>query len=104
MAQQTSLVGSIGVIFQSPNVTKLLESWGVGMDTIKSSPLKAAPNPLETTTPEARAAMAAVINDSYEWFKRVVQERREAAGSRTRRDRRRPGFHGKSGAWAEADR
>ena len=38
VAQQTSLVGSIGVIFQSPNVTKLLESWGVGMDIIKSSP------------------------------------------------------------------
>jgi protease-4 len=80
IAQQTSLVGSIGVIFQSPNVSKLLESWGVGIDIIKSSPLKAAPNPLETTTPEARAAMAAVIGDSYDWFKRLVQERRNLQG------------------------
>ena len=54
VAQQTSLVGSVGVIFQSPNVTRLLESWGVGMDIIKSSPLKAAPNPLETD--DARGA------------------------------------------------
>jgi protease-4 len=80
VAQQTSLVGSIGVIFQSPNVVKLLESWGVGIDIIKSSPLKAAPNPLERTTPEAQAAMASVINDSYEWFKRLVQERRNLQG------------------------
>lgn len=81
VAQQTSIVGSIGVLFQSPNVSKLLENWGVTMDTIKSAPLKASPNPLEPTTPAAREAMAAVINDSFDWFKHVVQERRGIAGA-----------------------
>jgi protease IV len=80
VAQQTSIVGSIGVLFQSPNVSKLLENWGVTMDTIKSAPLKASPNPLEPTTPAAREAMAAVINDSFDWFKAVVQERRGISG------------------------
>ena len=80
VARQTSVVGSIGVLFQSPNVSRLLDTWGVSVDTIKSAPLKASPNPFEKTTPEAQAAMAAVINDNYDWFKRVVSERRGLSG------------------------
>ena len=38
-----SAVGSIGVIFQNPNVTQLLGTLGVKMEIIKSSPLKASP-------------------------------------------------------------
>ena len=37
VAQQTSLVGSIGVLFQYPNVVKLLDNVGVSMETVKSS-------------------------------------------------------------------
>src|ERR1700744_5150492 len=44
IAQQTSLVGSIGVLFQFPNVSELLKTVGVKMEGIKSSPLKEAPN------------------------------------------------------------
>ena len=47
VAQETSLVGSIGVLFQYPNVTDLLKTVGVKMEEIKSSPLKAAPNGCE---------------------------------------------------------
>jgi protease IV len=76
VAQQTSLVGSIGVLFQYPNVADLLDKLGVKVETIKSSPLKASPNGLEPTTAEARAAIAAIIADSYAWFKNIVQDRR----------------------------
>jgi len=44
VAQQTSLVGSIGVLFQFPNVSDLLKTVGVKVEEVKSSPLKAAPN------------------------------------------------------------
>ena len=44
IAQETSLVGSIGVLFQYPNVTDLLKTLGIKVEEIKSSPLKAAPN------------------------------------------------------------
>ena len=71
-----SMVGSIGVLMQMPNGAKLLDTVGVKMETIKSSPLKASPNPYEATTPEARAAIAAVISDSFDWFRKLVQERR----------------------------
>jgi len=76
VAKQTSLVGSIGVLFQYPNVADLLDKIGVKVETIKSSPLKAAPNGFEPTSPEARAAIESIIKDSYAWFKGLVQERR----------------------------
>src|SRR5215468_2191941 len=40
VALETSLVGSIGVLFQYPNVTDLLKTLGVKVEEIKSSPLK----------------------------------------------------------------
>ncbi|MDR6873869.1 protease-4 [Bosea sp. BE125] len=76
VARQTSLVGSIGVLFQFPNVGRLLDTVGVKLEEIKSSPLKAAPNGFEPTSPEARAALQSVVDDNYDWFKRLVRERR----------------------------
>src|SRR5580700_2161553 len=76
VAQQTSLVGSIGVLFQFPNVTDLLDKIGVKVESIKSTPLKAAPDGFGPTSPEARAAINAIIQDSYGWFKKLVQDRR----------------------------
>ena len=76
VAKQTSIVGSIGVLFQYPNVEDLLGKLGVKVESIKSSPLKAAPNGFEPTSPEARAAIESLIKDSYAWFKGLVQTRR----------------------------
>src|SRR6476469_6486333 len=76
VAQQSAIVGSIGVIFQYPNVTELLKTIGIQVETVKSSPLKAAPSGLEPTSPEARAAVEAIVKDSYAWFKELVKDRR----------------------------
>lgn len=76
IAQQTSLVGSIGVLFQIPNVSDLLKTVGVKVEEVKSSPLKAAPNGYEPTSPEARAALDALVKDSYAWFRGLVKDRR----------------------------
>jgi protease-4 len=76
IAQQSSLVGSIGVLFQFPNVSELLKTVGVKVEEVKSSPLKAAPNGFEPTSPEAREALDALVKDSYAWFKGLVKERR----------------------------
>src|SRR5271169_3874398 len=77
IAQQTSLVGSIGVLFQFPNFTDLLKTVGVKVEEIKSSPLKASPNGFEPTSPEARAAIEAIVKDSYDWFRTMVKNRRK---------------------------
>jgi len=75
-AQGNSLVGSIGVIIEYPNFSTFLDKVGVKFEAIKSSPLKAAPNGLEPTSEAARAAMAALVSDSYDWFKELVKDRR----------------------------
>src|SRR5689334_5917849 len=82
VARQSSLVGSIGVLFQYPNFTDLLKTVGVKVEEVKSSPLKAAPNGFEPTSPEARAALDALVKDSYAWFRGLVKERRGMAGFR----------------------
>jgi protease-4 len=76
VAQQTSLVGSIGVLFQYPNFADLLGKIGVKVESVKSTPLKAAPDGFEPTSPEATAALNSIIQDSYSWFKGLVQDRR----------------------------
>jgi protease-4 len=75
-APRSAIIGSIGVIFQYPNFHQLLQKIGVDVESIKSSPLKASPNGLEPTSPEAKAAVAALVADSYGWFKDLVKERR----------------------------
>ena len=65
VAQGNSIVGSIGVLFQYPNFSKLMETVGVKVEEVKSSPLKASPNPYEQTSPEARAALDLLVKDSY---------------------------------------
>jgi protease-4 len=80
IAQSSSLVGSIGVLVQYPNFSELLKTVGVKVEDVKSSPLKAAPNSFEPTSPEARAALAAIVMDSYEWFRGLVRNSRKLDG------------------------
>src|SRR5262245_33228879 len=77
VARSAGLVGSIGVLFQYPNFTDLLKNVGVKVEEVKSSPLKAAPNGFEPTSPEARAALEAIVKDSYAWFRGLVKDRRQ---------------------------
>ena len=74
--RQNSIVGSIGVLAQYPNVSGLLDKLGVKYETIKSSPLKAAPNGLEPTSERRAPRSPRVIDDSFAWFKDLVRERR----------------------------
>lgn len=75
-AREGTLTGSIGVIMQTADVTGLLDKLGIQPESIKSAPLKAQPNPLEPFTPQARAAIEAVIADIYQMFVGMVEERR----------------------------
>jgi len=76
ISQGTSLVGSIGVLVQFPNFAELMKTVGVKVEEVKSSPLKAAPNGFEPTSPEARAAIDSLVKDSYAWFRDLVKSRR----------------------------
>jgi protease IV len=79
-ASGSAMVGSIGVIAQYPNFSKLLETLGVKVEAVRSSPLKAMPSGIEPTPPEARAALEETIAESYRWFRGLVGERRQLSG------------------------
>lgn len=76
VARQSSIVGSIGVLVQYPDLTGLMETLGVKLEGVKSSPLKAEPSPFTPTTDEERAMIRALVMDSYDWFVGLVDERR----------------------------
>lgn len=76
VAHRTTITGSIGVIFQYPEVSDLLDKLGVSMEDIASSPLKAQPSPFKPASEEAKAVIAGVVGDIYAWFVDIVAERR----------------------------
>jgi len=80
VANGSGIVGSVGVIAQIPNVSKLLDTLGVKVESVRSSPLKAMPSGIEPTSPEARKALEDTVLDTYRWFKALVGERRKLEG------------------------
>lgn len=79
VAGETSITGSIGVLFQYPQVKTLLDKVGVSLETIKSAPLKAEPSPFHPPSDEAKAVIQSMIDDSFNWFVDLVAERRKLA-------------------------
>jgi protease-4 len=75
-ARRLSIVGSIGVLYQHVNAGKLLETIGVDLDKVASGPLKAEPDFDEPMEGAPRASIAALVDDSFQWFVDVVAERR----------------------------
>jgi protease-4 len=76
-ARETSLTGSIGVIFQTVEVSGLLDKLGVKPESVTSGPLKDDPSPFKKMSPEGRAAMQQTIDQTYSWFVTLVEERRK---------------------------
>ncbi|KQS65328.1 Clp protease [Rhizobium sp. Leaf371] len=77
VAGDTSITGSIGVLFQYPQVKTLLDKLGVSLEEIKSAPLKAEPSPFHPPSDAAKAVIQSMIDDSYAWFVDLVAERRK---------------------------
>ena len=75
-ARGNTLTGSIGVIFQWTELVELMGKIGVKMQTIKSGPLKAEPNPFTPLTPEVKKVTEALVRDSFDWFVDLVAQRR----------------------------
>lgn len=78
-ARRLSIVGSIGVLYQHVNAGKLLETIGVDLDKVASGPLKAEPDFDEPLEGAPRASIAALVDDSFQWFVDIVAERRNMA-------------------------
>jgi protease IV len=74
--RRLSIVGSIGVLFQTANAQKLLTTIGVDLEKVQSGPLKAEPDIDEAMSPEVRASLQSLVDDSFSWFVDIVAERR----------------------------
>lgn len=75
--QNGTITGSIGVIMQSAEITDLAENLGIKFENFKTSELKAAPNPLEKTTPAVREAIISSIQDNYDYFIELLMKNRK---------------------------
>jgi protease-4 len=76
IARRSAIVGSIGVIVQWPDASKLLDTLGVKYEEVKSTPMKAEPMPFKPASPEAKAMIDRLVQDSYRWFVELVATRR----------------------------
>ena len=73
-ATPTSIVGSIGVIFETIDASELLAKVGVKIAPLSSGPLKSMGSPLHGLSPEESAVMQGMIDEFFERFKTVVRE------------------------------
>ena len=77
ISRSNTLTGSIGVILQYPNLSKLLKKIGIDVNTLRSSDLKASLNLFERPTPYALEEHKQIINETFLWFKGLVAEKRK---------------------------
>ncbi|HEY9576153.1 MAG TPA: signal peptide peptidase SppA [Pseudobacillus sp.] len=71
-ASPETMTGSLGVIMQSVNYSKLAKKYGVDFVTIKSGPHKDIMSPAREMTEEERKILQSMINNSYNGFVNVI--------------------------------
>ena len=81
VARRSTITGSIGVVMQLTEISGLLETLGVGAETIRSGPLKAMPSGFEKLSEDGRRVLEALIADGHAMFLELVAERRGLDGA-----------------------
>jgi protease-4 len=76
VARGNTITGSVGVIFQWPEFSQLLEKLGIKVNEIKSGPLKANPSPFQPLDERGKAAAEQMVAESQRWFVNLVRTRR----------------------------
>ena len=76
VSRGNTITGSVGVIFQWPEFSQLLDKVGVKMNEIKSGPLKANPSPFQPLDEAGKATAEQMVAESQKWFVDLVQTRR----------------------------
>ncbi len=73
----TSVVGSIGVIFNTFNIEGTMQKIGARAEAIKSGPLKDMGSPFKPISPEERAVMQGMVDEYFARFVGVVTTNRK---------------------------
>src|SRR5262249_61215815 len=90
-ANPGTLTGSIGVIFEIPNVQGTLKWAGVQMQTLTAGKLKDAGSPFRELTADERAYFQEVLSDVHRQFIDAVAEDRGLSA-----DEEKPHAHGRT--------
>ncbi|MDX2094715.1 MAG: signal peptide peptidase SppA [Alphaproteobacteria bacterium] len=77
VAREGTLTGSIGVLLQSFEVSRLADKLGITPITVKSGAMKDVPSIGEPFTESQRAVLAETISDAYGHFVRLIVARRK---------------------------
>lgn len=75
-ADEETITGSIGVIMQGMDYSKLAKKYGIEFNTIKTGPYKDILNGSREMTDAERKLLQNMVNDSYERFVKVVADGR----------------------------
>ncbi len=94
-ARESSIVGSIGVLFQTVEVSRLMDKLGISAEAITSGPLKAEPSPFKPLSDRGRVAVQDLVNKAYEWFVGLVADRRNLPMEQARQLADGRVFHGR---------
>ncbi len=81
VAHSNTVTGSIGVIMEYPDMSGLLSRVGVQMQVVRSSEIKGGVSPFRAANPAEIAAQKAIIEETFQWFKNLVSERRNLSGT-----------------------
>ncbi|HEY2588276.1 MAG TPA: signal peptide peptidase SppA [Tepidisphaeraceae bacterium] len=81
VAEQTTITGSIGVLWPRYNVADLMQKWGVKDKTIVSTgtPYKAAGSPFQTSDEKTEQYLQGLVDTAFRQFKSVVGKSRRAS-------------------------
>lgn len=76
-ALETSLVGSVGALIRSADLSELFSKIGIKPETYKSGEFKSLPSPTEKTSVEGKLVIQNSVNEVKKWFLGIITERRE---------------------------
>ena len=77
IAREGTITGSIGVLLQSMEISRLADKLGITPITVKSGSMKDVPSLGEPFTEEQRRIVGEVVTDAYDHFVRLIVENRK---------------------------
>jgi protease IV len=84
VANETTLTGSLGVIFQFNNFAEAADKYGIKLVVIKSGKYKDLGNAFRDLKPEEREIFQSIVDESYSEFVDVISEGRGIPEDRVR--------------------
>src|SRR3712207_5461160 len=84
VANETTLTGSLGVIFTLTDFSELADRYGVQQEVVKSGKFKDMGSSFRDLTPEERGILQSIVDESYDEFVQVIVEGRNRPEERVR--------------------